>query len=198
MLSNLEYDCASPRNINDVDLRVDLRKLPPTQPDSTFTDTSFFNISMRTIDLRTRLCALVNSFKSGLSFHDILRYTDDIQRCLQAIPNWDDSRSLQARTLLDLQLRQFLVILHSPKVLGVDCCLGSETRFAMIAALEASAELIELHTRLLESSIAALCSTRNDYFRAGLLICYIAYHASKADGKQSPWANMSFANTAPR
>ncbi|KAF1851013.1 uncharacterized protein K460DRAFT_270862 [Cucurbitaria berberidis CBS 394.84] len=181
VISSLEYDCTSPRNINDADLPVDLTELPNSHPITTFTDTSYLHLSMRTIDRRTRFCSLVNSFKASLSFQDILRHTEDIQRCLQATPKWGDSRSLQARTLLDLQLRQFLVILHTSKVLGVDLQLGAEGRYSMIAALEASAALIDLHTHVLNASVFTLCCTRNDYYRAALLICHIAYHASKSN-----------------
>lgn len=147
---------------------------------------------MKSIELRTKLCALANSLRSDLSFTDALRYTQELQRFLQNIPRWSDTpRSLEARTLLDLQLRQFLVIIHERNILNVDLRPTPERRYAIIAALEASAALIESHTYALNRSIMALCCTRSDYYSAGLLICHIAYHASKAGG-EPPFHSMFF------
>ncbi|CAO2649466.1 Nn.00g068510.m01.CDS01 [Neocucurbitaria sp. VM-36] len=181
VMSSLNYDCAPPRNINDINLSLDLKELPNSQQISTYTDASFLHYSMKTIELRTRLCAIVNSLKTSLSFPETLRYTDDIQRFLEAIPKWDHPGSLQARTLLVLQLRQFLVILHTSKVLNVDLRPSPERRYVIIAALEASAAQVDSHTHVLDRSIQTLCCTRSDYYSAALLICHVAYYASKAE-----------------
>lgn len=169
-----------------MDLHLDLEELPQSLPTSTFTDTSFLHFSMQTIELRTTLCARTNSLKSRLSFLDTLQYIDMVQRCLQAIPEWKNIRSRQSRTLLDLQLRQFLVILFTPKALRDKSACGSESRYSMIASLEASVKMIDMHTKILNMPNLALCCTRNDYYRAALLICHVTYHASKYDGELPP------------
>lgn len=183
VLSSLEYDCTSPHNLNDTDIYVGMEELPQSLPISTFTDTSFLHSSMQTTDLRTRLCALTNSLKSSMSFQDTLRYTDTVQRSLQAIPEWANLRSKQAQTLLDLQLRQFLVILFTSKALRFNTNSGAESWVSIIGSLEASVKVIDMHTHILNMPNLALCCTRNDYFRAAMLICHIAYHASKSDDK---------------
>ncbi|KAF1942115.1 hypothetical protein EJ02DRAFT_346248 [Clathrospora elynae] len=181
MLSSLEHDCLSPRNINDADLHVDSEELPPSWPIDVFTESSFLFHSTQTIGLRTKLCALANSLQASLSFQEAVRYTELVQKCMKDTPNWTDARSLQVRTLLNLQLQQFLVILHAPKAVEVDTGMGSEYRYSVIALLEAATIVIGLHTDLLASSNLALCCTRNDYYRAALLVCHIAYYTGKND-----------------
>jgi hypothetical protein len=181
MLSNLDYDCAPPRNINDLELHAEMEELPQSRQVTVFTDTSFLHLSMQSFQLRTKLCSLMNSLRGTPDFSDILQHDSQIQRYLALIPQWPDARSTQARMILDLQLRQFLVVLHAPRALQVDQHADSSRRYSTITALEAAATTIDLHIKALKTS-NALCLTRNDYFRASLLICHITYHATQAKG----------------
>lgn len=56
----------------------------------------------------------------------------------------------------------------------------------MITALEAAAATIQLHASLLKHTNYALVLTRNEYFRAILLICHVAYHAQRNNGTYFP------------
>jgi hypothetical protein len=67
---------------------------------------------MDTIKFRTELCAKANSLKGNPEFSDTLSSEDAICKHLQNIPSWNSPQCAQGLTLLDLQLRQFLVILH--------------------------------------------------------------------------------------
>jgi hypothetical protein len=53
----------------------------------------------------------------------------------------------------------------------------------MITALEAATATIDLHSSQLKLSNFSLVLTRNDYFRAILLICHIAYYAHRDNGE---------------
>jgi hypothetical protein len=86
--------------------------LPPSHDSNTYTDTSFLHLSMDTIKFRTELCAKANSLKGNPEFSDTLSSEDAICKHLQNIPSWNSPQCAQGLTLLDLQLRQFLVILH--------------------------------------------------------------------------------------
>ncbi|KAF2031397.1 hypothetical protein EK21DRAFT_63366 [Setomelanomma holmii] len=178
---SLDHDCALPRNIDDVDLHSDLETLPRSHHVNTFTDTSFLYCAMQTAELRASLCANVNSLKQTSEFQATLQCEDKVRRSLKDIPRWTDQRSSQARNLLDLQLRQFLVVLHAPRALQHELRGLSDCRYAMFTSIEAASKTIEVHNNMMEASNYALLLTRNDYLRAILLICHVAYHARRAN-----------------
>jgi hypothetical protein len=182
MMWDLESDCAPPRNANDTDIHVDIKSLPSSQPLAVFTDSSFLFVSMRSIGMRKKISGLANSLRSRLSLQDTLSHVEALQRCLDHIPRWTDSRSVQARTLLDLQLRQLVVILHATRVIETETNISAERRFSVMSLLEAATTTIDLHTSLLASSNLALCCTRNDYYRAALLVCHATYYTGKNNG----------------
>jgi hypothetical protein len=156
--------------------------LPHARHTTTYTDTSFLHVAMQTFECRNELSSKVNSLKEHREFDDILKSEDAIRKCLQDIPRWTNPRSIQARTLLDLQLRQFLVIVHASRAVKYEFRTQSDCRYSMMTALEAAAKTIELHYNVTKASNYALILTRNDYFRATLLICHIAYYAKRANG----------------
>jgi hypothetical protein len=182
MLSGLEYDCAPPRNIMDFELFADMKELPPSQPTSILSDTSFLHCSSQSISLRVRLCAIANSLRSSATFQDILQDEQSVRDALSRIPKWNESHALLPWSLLDLQLRQFLVILHADRAMNGQLRANPDHRYSMLNLLEASATLLERHADLIDMNSFALCCTRSDYLRAGLLICHVAYHASLASG----------------
>lgn len=182
VLSGLEYDSAPPRNIDDIALHAELQELPEDQPLDQFTNSSYSHVSSQTVDFRVRLCGIVNQIKASTSFQDACKYSETIQLALDGLPKWTSTNSLQARALLDLQLRQFMIILHTPRALNVESASQSEARFSKITVLEASTAVIDVHTELLASANLALCCTRSDYFRGVMLTAHIAYHASKTHG----------------
>ncbi|KAF2715072.1 hypothetical protein K504DRAFT_445979 [Pleomassaria siparia CBS 279.74] len=180
VLSSLEYDCAPPRNINDSELSADMQQLPASQPTRVFTDTSFLHCSLETAKLRTKLCAITNGLQYGPELPDIMRFEEEIQDGLETIPKWTDLRSFQAWTLLDLQLRQFLVIIHTPRALQTQLRVKPDHRYSMLTCLEQSTMLMDRHINLMDSGNYSLCCIRSDYYRAGLLTCFITYHAASA------------------
>ena len=183
MLSSLESDCAPPRNVNDADINVLVKELPASQPSTVFTDSSFLFVSARSVAIRKTTCALANSLQSRLSLQETLSHVEALQGCLERIPTWTDSKSLQARTLLDLQLRQLVVILHATRVVETEVKPSAARRYSIISLLYAATTTVTLHTALMASSNLALCCTRSDSYRAALLICHVAYYASKNNGR---------------
>lgn len=182
MLSNLQYDCAAPRNINDSDLHPDMKYLVDSHPHHTFTDTSYLHCSVRSLSLRARLCATANSLQSPPSLSSTLHSEQEIQTALNSLPRWTDPQALMASTLLDVQLRQFLLIIYQPHVLhrspNFHCFASSSTVYATATALSTAETLINLHYTLNNASIFALTCLRLDYLRAALLIAHIAYYSS--------------------
>ncbi|KAF2107497.1 hypothetical protein BDV96DRAFT_606350 [Lophiotrema nucula] len=179
-LSGLDHDCAAPRNIDDAQLFVDIQDLPPSKPMSVYTDSSFITLSAQTAALRARLCTSTNSIRGGMGFEEILQYEQELQTALDRLPKWTDARALHAWTHLDLQLRQFFVILHTPRAFQTQQRAQPNHRYSLLTCLESSSTLIERHNNLLDSGNFSLCCIRSDYYRAALVICHIAYHASRA------------------
>ena len=159
-----------------------MQQLPPSHPRNVLTDTSYLHCSMETIALRTKLCTLTNSLQYNPEFSEILQHEQEIQAAIESIPKWPDPKSFHAWTLLDLQLRQFLAILHTPRALKTQLRIKPNHRYSILTCLEQATMLIERHTNLMDSGNFALCCVRSDYYRAGLLICHITYHASAAAG----------------
>lgn len=184
VLSGLEYDCSPPQNIHDSDLLVDMDQLPSAQPISTFTDTSFLHFSMQTAPLRTTLCAMTNRLHSGPDSQEVSGYEAKIQEALEKLPKWPESKSFQAWTHLDLQLRQFLVILHTHRALQAQFRMKPDHRYSILTCLEAAITLIERHMDLVNSGNYVLCCIRSDYYRAALILCHITWHASNDSGNR--------------
>ena len=180
-LSSLEYDCAPPQNIDDSYLQPDNHSLPPSQPLSTYTDTSFLHLAMQSLPLRVTLCTLSNQIKNRLDFQEILHYEHEIMEALKQLPKWTDSRALQAATHLDLQLRQFILILHSTEAFRTQS--KPSTKYSRFATVEASLTLIQKHMDLIESRNFALCCIRSDYYRAAITLCHIGYHYDSFSGQ---------------
>jgi hypothetical protein len=183
MLSGLDHDCAPPRNINDADLHVDMLELPRSHGITTFTDTTYLHLSMQTIELRIRICSVVNSSKGHSALHDVFDDEDVLRQHLVNIPRWSDPRAAQATKLLELQMQQFILVLHASRASQREHRKKSSHRYSMITALEAAATTVNLHNDLLKADNCALILTRNDYYRAMLLISHIAYYAEKDTGK---------------
>jgi hypothetical protein len=193
MLSSLESNCAPPRNVNDADIHIDTKELPPSQSTDVFMDSSFLLVSARSLGIRKKMCALATNLQSSLGVQDTLSHVEALQGCLERIPGWTVSRCLQARTLLDLQLRQFLVSLHAARAVETETKWCAERRYSVVSLLEAATTTV-LHTALTASSNLSLCCTRRDYYRAALLVCHVTYYASKINGKLSRVSHECVAN----
>jgi hypothetical protein len=183
MLSGLDYDCAPPRNIDDVELHVDTLELPRSHSITTFTDTAYLHLAMQTVELRIRMCSLVNSSKRHSALRDTFDDEDALREHLGSIPRWNDVRAVQATKLLELQMQQYVVVLHAPQALQVESRKKAGCRYSMITALEAAAATVNLHNDLFKIGNSALVLTRNDYYRAMLLISHIAYYAQRDEGQ---------------
>lgn len=120
----------------------------------------------------------MNSIHSSPELPDILRYEQEVQDAIHNVPKWSDARSAQAWAHLDLMLRQFLVIIHTPRAIQAK----PQHRYSMITSLESAVTLIERHIDLIDAKNFALCCIRSDYYRSALLICQIAYHAAAGSG----------------
>ena len=172
--TGLSCDCAPPLNINDEDIDESSKELPKPKPSQEYTASSYLQISQTSLSLRVSLNSLLNDSGSNIQYQDMLLYDEKILQCLEAIPCWPDREGLQSsaltRALLDIQLRQYLVLLHSPFARQA----GSHSRYELsrMVCCNTSKIILDQHSNLTASGNFALCSLRIDVFRAILQICH--------------------------
>ena len=105
-----------------------------------------------------------------MPYEDVLLYDKKIMQCLDDIPHWHDLESQVARILLQLQLQQLLLFLHTPY--ARDEPWGSRYDYSAIVHLRSAMTIIDLHDQLLSNRNSFLCLFRHDALNAALSICY--------------------------
>ena len=164
-------------NVEDRDLTDEPDELENERPDDEYTSSSFLYFSNSSFSLRVSLNSVVNDMSSPLRYEEVMHYEELITTELQKLPPWTSVQSpsneaglsLVARTLLDIQLRQYLIMLHGPFARQSE----STSRHALsrMVCFEAAASILDQHARLNESKNSMLLLLRHDYFRAALVIC---------------------------
>ena len=174
-LSSTPFDCKPPLNINDEDLVVGAVRSPITKPSEEYTSTSYLHIASKSIAFRITLCSLINDTRSNLGYEQVLRYEQQINNELDAIPKWTEGEKKhvnQASALLDLQLRQYLIMLHTPFARRSD---SSQNRYSRMVCFEASKYILDLHSKLTSSENFTLSLLRRDVLYAALSTCHNAF-----------------------
>ncbi|MCJ1391001.1 hypothetical protein MMC18_003862 [Xylographa bjoerkii] len=180
--AGLFSDCGAPLNINDGDVWEGCEQYPLSKPVQDFTATSFLHISQHSLRLRQSLTSLINNPNTRLRFEEVLSYEHEIMQALEAIPQWtnyDESSpdvlapSSLPQTLLDIQLRQFLILLHGPftRMSGA----GSRYGYSRAVSFNAASDILESHRKLVTSKNYFLCLLRNDIFSCALSICHTMF-----------------------
>lgn len=174
-------DASTVLNINDEDLNVECDRPPVSKPWKEPTSSSFLHISGASFALRVSLNSFLNELSSPLVYEEVLKYEEMVTEELQRLPPRAESGKTQdsgglplvARTLLDVQLQQFLIMLHSPFARQAD----SNSRFSLsrMICFNAAARIVEQYSQLIEAGNFLLLLHRHDYFRAALVICHKMY-----------------------
>ena len=170
-------DCVPPVNINDEELNVDSQKAPTSKSLETYTATSFLHIAEKSRSLRVSLNSLINDPASRLQYVDVMLHDEKIRGLVDAIPSWSMivgsqqrpiTSSLMARALLEIQLQQLLILLHSPFATQS----GSGFGYSRWSVISAASTILHLHHRLVMSGKTALVLFRSDVLRSVLCICH--------------------------
>ena len=88
---------------------------------------------------------------------------------------------LLAKTLLELQLQQFLILLHSP--FARSCQKNPLYQGSVMSCYDAAHRVVELHSKLLATGNTILCLLRNDVIRAAFTICHNVSLSCSVNGK---------------
>jgi len=170
MMQGLDSDCGPPSNLEDEDFDHSVEQLPNTKPPSHFTGSSYQHLSRSSWSLRLELVSLINGPESQMPYEDVLLYDKKIMQHLDDIPHWTDPKGLVPRILLQLQLQQFLLVLHRPY--ARDESWGSRHDYSAIIHLRSAITMIDLQDQLIKTGSSFLSLFRNDLLGAALSICY--------------------------
>lgn len=123
LISADDYDCASPSNVDDEILQSYQQVNLDTSKglSDKFTHSSMQVLLSRTLPVRLRIAKLVNSFKHGVSFQDVLalgeEFTAALRDCQLQLRNWRSPGSLPTAFQTNLFLlftQRFMLALHNP------------------------------------------------------------------------------------
>lgn len=195
--AGIPSDTAPVLNINDEDLTLECERAPIPKPWGEYTSGSFLHISNASFSLRVSLNSVGNDLGSPLQYEEVLNYEEMITNELEKLPpqlESGESQNIQgmplvARTLLDIQLRQFLIMLHAPFAREA----GTNSRYLVsrMMCFNAAASIIEQYSKLARSGSSMLLLLRHDYFRGALIICHNLYISmsiqSTLSTSPSPW-----------
>lgn len=170
MLRELIADCGPPLNIDDEEIYPSIDQLPTSRPISQHTRSSFQHLCHSTWTLRLELVSLINGPARQMQYEDVLLYDRRIVQALDDTPYWNGQGASVARTLLQLQLQQILLLLHRPYVLYDT--QSSRYDYSAVVHLRAAMTILDLHQKLISAGNPVLCVLRNDILGAALSVCY--------------------------
>ncbi|EFE40106.1 hypothetical protein TRV_05175 [Trichophyton verrucosum HKI 0517] len=184
----VDYDALPPININDEDITESSTQYPEPKHWQIPTDSSFQVTLARSVDLRLRICALVNAPRIAISAAQLSELDDELTRHLSEVPRtWESFESTDLRqrqrvmlwrALIDTQLRRSQLCLHS-------CCALSDfppsvSNYSWRARLEVAMELLcQQHQVVEQLGRLAWPLLTNTTFQAALTLCHYMYRSDR-------------------
>jgi len=178
-LSAIPIDCNIPLNIHDQEFAPDSSQLPVPKAESEYTSTSYLHNASKSLSLRVSLCSLINDPSHQMQHSEVLQYEHQITLALNSIPRWTSPQSTLASSLLALQLRQFLILIHTPFARKSD---SSHARYSRLICFENAQAILDIHSQLLATNNFALPFLREDVSRAALSICHNTFLCTLESG----------------
>ncbi|KAL5122038.1 hypothetical protein ACEQ8H_000255 [Pleosporales sp. CAS-2024a] len=169
----LYWDTPAPVNLPDDALFMEMQELPAERPVEHFTSVSYLVVSRHSMPLRIRLLQLLNEPSQRLDYRAVLDYDVQVRDALSSLPIWDDGRATIAMALLQLQLRQFLLLLHFPFAKMASENDGYMHSFT--TCVDTAETIISTHNELRLKGILAVNHVRNDVLRVALTLSRVAY-----------------------
>lgn len=195
----ISTQCGPPENIRDSDLEILAQQVPNPKDITMWTATSYLRLSNNSISLRASLNNLINESNGILEYVDVLAYEEKIRVALGLLPDWQSveegipahvrspvGRSERQKwtiseTLLDLQLRQFLIPLHSP--FAQDAHNNPRHEHSVIVCYETTHKILASHNMLMGSGTDVLNLLRDDVLGPALSTCRTVYVSASLKGK---------------
>jgi hypothetical protein len=176
MLTNVTWDTTNVLDVLDEELDEtgeERLSQPPWSPQST---ASFLHSSRASLSLRLSLAAAINDTNSPLTHDEVLKHDEQLISHLQKLNSTSKEHGTNTRytlseTVLDLQLRQFLLLLHTP--FAVEQRQSSRASTSRLACLNAASTVIESSSKLSKTDYNFISLTRTDFFRSAFVICQV-------------------------
>jgi hypothetical protein len=185
-----DFNTRPPMNLDDDALQQPARE-PSTVPSlDNLTETSFQAIAYRSVGVRLRICALINNSHATTieaRFSEALQLADEVTDAVAAIPStwvntaadgWRTQRPLYLKTMLELLLRQYLLMLYMPFA-------GRGNRYvhARRARLEVAIRMLSQYKILIDHGILPPSACSHAPFQAALTICHELYLENSCFGE---------------
>jgi hypothetical protein len=176
MLTNVTWDTTNVLDILDEELDETHEQRLPQPPWSPQSTASFLHSSRASLPLRLSLTAAINNTSSPLTHDDVLKHDEQLTSHLQKLnpasaEHTANTQQTLSETVLDLQLRQFLLLLHTP--FAVEQQQSSRASISRLACLNAASTVIESCLRLSRTDYNFISLTRTDLFRSAFVICQV-------------------------
>lgn len=167
----LEYsDCEAPTNIMDSECTSNAKDTPTAQPIETFTRASYLAAAATTSELRWKLNSMLNKTQKSLTSAEIRDFTDRIEKCSKAIPQWTEEAATAPRALLILNLRQYLLVLHFQQLRKTAPSVDWD--FSRTTIMDAAVSIVDTHKMLVDRGCYTLQLLCQDQMRTALTVCY--------------------------
>lgn len=197
-----DHTCQPPRNIDDVDLYVDMTELPPGRPIDHATDNQIQSYASMTLPTRTKIIHVVNRIDSVRDYNEVLelgakmeRFAEDIGYLFprtSTLSDSDKSKQWRGRVILDMHVRRPLLALYRPFALGVPDAPAQLTRSYLASSMVILQYLDELDPRLAHyETVSDMYHQvlKKDMLQASLSLCWYikaGLEASARGGTGSP------------
>lgn len=182
----LYWDTPAPANLPDDAFSGDSPELPASRPVDHFTSASYLTVSRQSISLRLHLMQMLNDPSEDIPYSEVLHYDAQIHELLSSLPKWDDPRASLPNALLQVQLRQYLLILHRPYA----CLAPTNNRYiySFTSCIDTAGSIVTMHEELVSKGVLVLNNMRNDIVRVGLILSKVIYHNCNLVGSVEPVA----------
>ena len=165
-----DWDCQPPSNINDEDFDETSRQLPRSHDLQTFTRTSYLCLASRNVGLRLHSLARMNALKPSMQLEDVLRYDSQFRQQIDELPDWWANPEAQlAHTVIRMDLKKFLLMLHQPFAASTNC--RSKHFYSSIARRHAANGILDDCNRLPQRLSLFPAFAGVDDLQAALSIC---------------------------
>lgn len=179
LTSQVHYDVSAPCNLDDNEFDEDTAEVPPSRPPEVYTFSSYQHMSRQSLPLRLELSRILYGPPGQADYDDIVRYTNDLMREIDALPSWDQDsggphnskKPILAYTLLHIQLRQYILPLHQQYVKpGTQ---GTRHQYSENVSYNAARDIVLLHDKLYEQGVQALNFLREDTLTTAIKLCSV-------------------------
>jgi len=172
-LTSLYFDTPAPTNLPDDAFSMECPQLPAPRSAEHFTSTSYLGLSQLSLPLRIHLAQLLNTPLKDIKYFDVLHYDEQIHAAISSLPSWNDIQAEVPSLLLQLQLQQYLLLLHKPYAK-----LARQNRYyvhSLTAIIDTASSMIAKYSAMISRGILVLNHFRNDILRVGITISSVVY-----------------------